>query len=122
MNSENTIPVKYAYDQVTCCITPENGRGTVAELDPELDTPLQLRLARVLVSELNGHNVVQLVEKLHEECKIMASRMQAILDTPEATDALCREDCFGDDYLGLVEQDVESLNRSLTMAAKYLEG
>jgi hypothetical protein len=52
-------------------------------------------------------------KELLENCKVMLSRVAAILAVPDAVDALCRDDVFGGGYAKLLRADMRELKKAI---------
>ena len=63
---------------------------------------------------------VKLIRRLRQECEIMHSRMQAILNCDAAIDQFMAYDVFGRGYRGLLESDCKQLTEAIQLAKDAL--
>jgi hypothetical protein len=58
---------------------------------------------------------------LVRECKIMRTRVQAIVNCHEAISSLVAEDVFGSRYSALLKTDLRSLTDAISLGEKELD-
>ena len=60
-------------------------------------------------------------KRLIDECKIMQTRIQAILDCNVAIEFLEHEDVFGNEYRNFLRTDVHSLAKTIALSEKEMK-